>query len=82
MTTESGSNDIVSVRLPRNHALVLFDFLSRYSDTDRLEIVDQAEQRALWDLGADLETVLAEPLRDDYQRVLEEARLAVRDREE
>lgn len=51
----------MSVRLPRKHAIVLFDLLSRYSDTDRLEIVDQAEHRAFW--GADLDTALSEPFR-------------------
>jgi hypothetical protein len=33
----------VSVELSSDEALVLFDLLTRYSESDRLEIVDQAE---------------------------------------
>ena len=56
----------VSLNLSADEALVLFEFLWRYGDSGQLEIVDQAEQRALWDLCALLEKVLVEPLDPAY----------------
>jgi hypothetical protein len=38
-----------------DEALVLFEFLSRFSDTDELRVEDQAEQRALSNLCCLLE---------------------------
>jgi hypothetical protein len=69
----------VKLTLKRSHALVLFEFLSRYSEDRKLEIRDQSEQRVLWDLCCDLERVLEEPLRPDYSTLLEIARKEVRD---
>ena len=40
----------VSLDFSEDEALVLFDFLTRYGESDRLEIADQAEQRVLWNL--------------------------------
>ena len=71
--------DDVNVTLKRAHALVLFEFLSRYSNDDKLEINDQAEQRVLQDLCCDLERLLDEPLRPDYEALLKIARDSVRD---
>lgn len=71
--------DDVKLTLGRAHALVLFEFLSRYSNDNKLEIEDQAEQRALWDLCCDLEQVLVEPLRPDYTALLQAARDSIRD---
>jgi hypothetical protein len=71
----------VELRLRENEALVLFEFLSRFSDTDLLEIVDQAEKRVLWNLCCDLERILAEPFLDSYQTRLKKARDEVRDPE-
>jgi hypothetical protein len=73
------SEDQISLRLPRAHALVLFEFLSRHSETDRLSIEHPSEERVLWDLCADLERQLVEPFRPDYKDVLERARTTVAD---
>jgi hypothetical protein len=43
-------NDNLTITLTSDEAVVLFDFLRRFSDTDKLSIEDQAEQRALWNL--------------------------------
>ena len=69
----------VQLSLSRNEAIVLFEYLSRYTDTGKLAIEDQAEQRVLWDLCAMLESHLHEPISPDYDGMLERARAAVRD---
>jgi hypothetical protein len=45
----------VTIALTLAEAVVLDEFLRRYSDSDRLFIEDQAEQRALWNLACLLE---------------------------
>ena len=62
-----------------NEALVLFEFLSRFSEEGRLTIEHQAEQRVLWGLCAVLETQLVEPFRSDYDQLLRNARDLVAD---
>lgn len=47
----------VVIRLTMPEAVVLDAFLRRYSETGRLSIEDQAEQRALWNLQCVFETV-------------------------
>jgi hypothetical protein len=69
----------VQLNLSRNEAVVIFELLSRYTDTGKLAIEDQAEQRVLWDLCSMLESQLHEPLSPDYDDELERARTAVRD---
>jgi hypothetical protein len=71
----------ISIELSSDEALVLFDFLSRYSESNRLEVTDQAEQRVLWDVCALLERVLVEPFSDKYDDLLQGARGRVRDDE-
>lgn len=77
--TETPKDKLV-MELPRAQALVLFEFLSRFSNDKKLEIQDQAEERVLWNMCCDLERVLSEPFRPDYGDVLQRARDAVRDR--
>ncbi len=74
------SDDDLSINLNRSEALVLFELLTRYSDSDRLEIEDQAEQRVLWDICCSLESSLSEPLHPEYKSFLEDARDLVRDK--
>jgi hypothetical protein len=56
----------IQISLTDDEALVLFEFLSRYSDTDELNVVDQAEQRALWNLCCVFEKTLVTPFSKDY----------------
>lgn len=70
-----------TIQVSRSEALVLFEFLSRYRENERLDIVDQSEERVLWDILADLETKLTEPFKSDYQELLEKARNEIRDEE-
>jgi hypothetical protein len=69
----------IKFTLSQDEALVLFEFLSRFSDDNALRIEDPAEARVLWDLCCLLEEQLAEPFREDYAELLERARAAVRD---
>ncbi len=72
----------VTIELSGEEALVLFEFLSRYSDEKKLEIVDQAEQRVLWDLCCILERQLVAPFKAEYADLLSRAREHVRDAED
>jgi hypothetical protein len=78
----SETQDQVEVRLTPDEALVLFEFLFRYSDSDELRVADQAEQRALWNLCCLLEKQLAEPFKADYVELLEAARSRLRDEDD
>jgi hypothetical protein len=69
----------VCLNLSRNASIVLFEFLSRFTDTTKLSIEDQAEQRVLWDICCMLESELHEPISPDYAEILKCARSAIRD---
>ncbi len=71
--------DDVEIKLSKDEALVLFDFLSRFSDTDKLTIIDQSEERALWNLTCLFEKILAEPFSKDWLSIIENARSRLRD---
>jgi len=73
------SDEKIKIELSPSEALVLFDFLSRFADHDRLEIVDQAEEKVLWDIHSDLESSLTAPLDPNYLVLLAKARAVVRD---
>ncbi|UOD32139.1 hypothetical protein INH39_10980 [Massilia violaceinigra] len=65
----------VTLTLSSDEALVLFGFVQRFSDTDRLAIDDQAEQRALWNLCC-----LLEKSGFVFEGTYEQALLAARER--
>ena len=69
----------LSITLSHDRALVLFEWLSRTHSTGTQDIQDQSEQRVLWDLEAELESELAEPLQANYDDLLAAARSRVRD---
>jgi hypothetical protein len=74
-------NEIV-VRLTKNEALVLFEFLARFNKDDRRELFeDQSEQKTLWIIEGQLERVLGAPFDPNYLNILKEARDRVRDEE-
>lgn len=66
----------VRLELSAEAALVLFELLSRFSETDAdaLTLVDQAERRVLWNVLGLLEKVLVEPFLPDYGQRLAVAR--------
>lgn len=73
------TNSEVQITLTADEALVLFEFLSRYSDLEDLNIVDQAEQRALWNLCCIFEKKLVTPFNMEYAQALSAARARLRD---
>jgi hypothetical protein len=69
----------VNLNLSADEALVLFDWLGRFNAGSAPAIEDQAEQRALWNLEALLESALVAPLTPDYDARLKAARDRLRD---
>lgn len=70
--------DDVKAVLAKNEAIVLFEFLQRFSDTDELKIVDAAEEQVLWKLCGIFEKQLSEPFDSAYPEILEAARQKLR----
>ncbi|TFB79830.1 hypothetical protein E3N84_07100 [Terrimesophilobacter mesophilus] len=72
--------DEISIGLSREQALVLFEWLARTGAGEQPAVFeDQAEQRVLWNLESALESVLTEPLREDYRQLVAAARARIRD---
>ncbi len=71
--------DDIQITLTKDEALVLFEMLSRFSDSDKLSIEHQSEERALWNLNCSLESILAEPFDEKYLEILQAARERLKD---
>jgi hypothetical protein len=72
----------INLTVTKDEALVLFEFLARFNQTEHPEIFeDQAEQKTLWILEGQLEKQLVEPFRPDYKDIINEARNKIRDEE-
>ncbi len=69
------------LKLGRDAALLLFEMLSRAAPDGAIRPADSAEQRALWDLAAELERTLPEPLLPTYREIVDAARARLRDPE-
>ncbi len=69
----------VEVKVTKDEALVLFDFLSRFSNNESLNIQDQAEERALWNLTCIFEKALEEPFSREWESIIKAARNRLRD---
>ena len=69
----------VEIKLTKDEALVLCDFVSRFSNEDKLSIQDQSEERVLWNLTCVLEKQLAEPFSPEWDKIIEAARNRLRD---
>ena len=68
------SEEAVVLRLSKDEALVLYEFVSRFGAEKRVEVKDRAEEQALWNLECLLEKELAEPFAPDYAEILERAK--------
>lgn len=64
--------------LTEAEALVLFEFLARYKDSNELDIIDSSEETVLWKILGILESKLAEPFAQNYLQILEAARSSLR----
>lgn len=72
----------INLTLTKDEALVLFEFLTRFNQTEHPNIFeDQAEQKTLWILEGQLEKQLVDPFRPDYTEIIDEARNKIRDEE-
>lgn len=69
----------LQISLTADEALVLFDLLSRFEESNELTIVDQAEERALSKLLGPLQKQLVPPFQEDYAEQLRQARNRLRD---
>ncbi|MCB1588608.1 MAG: hypothetical protein KDI56_06875 [Xanthomonadales bacterium] len=68
-----------SLSLTHDEAWVLFELVRRYSDTDALSIIDQAEQRALWNLCCVFEKQLHQGGEMSHEQFIEQCRARLRD---
>jgi hypothetical protein len=64
----------ISVTLTPDEALVLFDLLFRFSESDSLNIEHEAEAQALNNMCCLLEKELVEPFQSTYRESLRDAR--------
>ncbi len=78
MNKQSDTSE-VRISLSADEALVLFEFLSRFDESNELTIVDQAEERALSNLLGPLQKQLVPPFQQDYVEQLQQARNRLRD---
>lgn len=65
------------LELDTDEALVLFEIVSRFSDSGKLSIEFPGEKRALWNLCCVLEKELVEPFQPDYGKLLDAARISL-----
>jgi hypothetical protein len=64
----------VSITLTCDQALVLFEWLVREGNKDALRTAHEAEDKVLWNIEAQLEKGLVDPLRPNYAELLDAAR--------
>lgn len=76
------ANKGVPLNLSNDEALVLLEWLSKFNEEEHpLLFQDQAEQRVLFDLEAELEKVVSGTFEEDYRDILSKARSRIRDEE-
>ncbi len=77
---DSGVPD-VTVTLSSDEALVLFELLHRWEDSGEIgTVLMPGERTALWALSGYLESSLAEPLKVNYRRLVDDARQRLAER--
>jgi len=81
MTHRPFDKEDLAIRLTRAEAIILEEFLDRTEESRRSLFVDQAEQRVLWTVHAQLEKGLWELFAPEYVELLRLARDSVRDHE-
>lgn len=75
-------NKEVSLKLSNDEALVLLEWLSSLNEKEDFSLFqDQAEQRVLFDLEAQLEKIISGTFEENYADILSKARQRVRDKE-
>lgn len=70
------------VSFSKEEVIVLFEWLHNFNKENNDDFFnDQAEQRVLWDLEAELENVNLATFEDNYMEILSKAREKIRDNE-
>jgi hypothetical protein len=64
----------VQLTLSPDEAVVLFELVSRFTNSDTLSIEDESEAHALWNVCSLLERRLVEPFLPNYEGILSAAR--------
>ncbi|MEJ7739894.1 MAG: hypothetical protein WKF97_20905 [Chitinophagaceae bacterium] len=76
----TNENNYVSIKLNNDEALVLLEWLQSFNIEGHSALFqDQAEERILFNLEAELEKVVSETFKEDYQTMLLKARQSIRD---
>jgi hypothetical protein len=68
------AEDVITIRLSPDQALVLSDFFFRFQESDQLAFAHPAEFYALSAVAGQIESSLVEPLRPDYNALVAAAR--------
>ena len=74
------SKNEVRISLTKQEAIILFELLSRYSDSDKdneLQVLDNAERNSLWRLHGYFEKELSEPFLPNYLDILKAAKASL-----
>ncbi|AJQ92892.1 hypothetical protein [Gynuella sunshinyii] len=69
----------VKITLTEDEAWVLFELTRRFSDSSKLSIEDQAEERALWNLCCIFEKSLHQESEVGYNEFIAQCRERLRD---
>jgi hypothetical protein len=69
----------VNITLTEDEAWVLFELTRRFSDSEKLDIQDQAEERALWNLCCIFEKSLHQESDSEYKDFIAQCRARLRD---
>ena len=69
----------VNITLTEDEAWVLFELTRRFSDSDKLDIEDQAEERALWNLCCIFEKSLHQEPEIEHKEFIAQCRARLRD---
>lgn len=70
----------MNIKLTKDEALVLYDYIYRISENEEL-FEDIAEQQVLWSIEAQFDKELLEPLMPEYKAIINRARENVRNGE-
>lgn len=69
--------DAMKIELNADEALVLFEWIMRFSDRGTYPVEHEAEELVLWQIEAQLETTLVEPFEPNYVQLVEQARARI-----
>lgn len=70
---------MIKIEFSRDEALVLFEWLANLDDIQNKPMMDDAEQKVLWNLEAKLEPLLIEIVKPEYKKLVAEAKERLKD---